>query len=159
MILVFWGNNHSIFLKFLFLIERSKLSSTSNIDYNENSKDAPSSQSSTLGFSIDSQDTAGKSSSKYILSQSKKPSGTTVDKSKDTTNGTDHIDSDKLVSKVNGNNDSSSLDSELEMGVQLKEMRMELERREAEVKDLQVFLAQSRLYCKCSRINCIRYTQ
>ena len=145
-----WGNNHSIFVKLLFLIDRSKLSSTSNIDYVENSKDAPSSQSSTLGFSIDSQDTACKSSSKYILSQSKKPSGTTLDKSKDTTNGTDHIDSDKLVSNINGNNDSASLDSGLEMGVQLKEMRMELERREAEVKDLQVFLEQSRLYCKCS---------
>ena len=127
------------------------MSSTSNTDYNENSKDAPSSQSSLLGFSIDSQDTTGKSSSKYILSQSKKPSGTTVDKSKDTTNGTD-MDSEKLVSKVNGNNDSSSLDSELEIGVQLKEMRMELERREAEVKDLQVFLAHIHLYCKTSNI-------
>ena len=128
------------------------MSSTSNIDYNENSKDAPSSQSSLLGFSIDSQDTTGKSSSKYILSQSKKPSGTTVDKSKDTTNGTDHVDGDKLVSKVNGNNDSASLDSELEISVQLKEMRMELERREAEVKDLQVFLAHIRLYCKTSNM-------
>merc|ERR1711997_154852 len=77
-------------------------------------------------------------SSKYILSQSKKPSGTTIDKPKDTTDPTEHTDSDKLVSSVNGNDQSSSIDSEIEIGVQLKEMRMELERREAEVKDLQM---------------------
>ena len=102
------------------------MSSTTNIDYNQNSKD------------VESQDATSKSSSKYILSQSKKPSGTTIDKPKDTTDRTEHTDSDKLVSSVNGNDNSSSIDSELEIGVQLKEMRMELERREAEVKDLQV---------------------
>ena len=103
------------------------MSSTTNIDYNPNSKDV-----------IESLDAPTKSSSKYILSQSKKPSGTTIDKPKDTTDGSDHSDSDKLVSSANGNDNSSSNDSELEIGVQLKEMRMELERREAEVKDLQV---------------------
>ena len=102
------------------------MSSTTNIDYNQNSKDV-----------IESLDAPTKSSSKYILSQSKKPSGTTIDKPKDTIDLTE-TDSDKLVSSVNGNDNSSSIDSELEIGVQLKEMRMELERREAEVKDLQV---------------------
>ena len=102
------------------------MSSTTNTDYNPNSKDV-----------IESLDAPTKSSSKYILSQSKKPSGTTIDKPKDTIDLTE-TDSDKLVSSVNGNDNSSSIDSELEIGVQLKEMRMELERREAEVKDLQV---------------------
>ena len=106
------------------------MSSTTNIDHNQNSKDVPS--------SIESQDAPSKSSSRYILSQSKKPSGTTTDEPKDTIDRTEHTDSDKLVSSVNGNDNSSSIDSELEIGVQLKEMRMELERREAEVKDLQV---------------------
>ena len=103
------------------------MSSTTNIDYNPNSKDV-----------IESLDAPTKSSSKYILSQSKKPSGTTIDKPKDTIDLTEHTDSDKLVSSVNGNDNSSSIDSELEIGVQLKEIRMDLERREAEVKDLQV---------------------
>ena len=128
------------------------MSSTTNIDYNQNSKDVPSSLSSDSGLIIEPQDASSKSSSKYILSQSKKPSGTLIDKFKDTTDRTEHTDGDSLVSKINGNGNSSSSDSELEIGVQLKEMRMELERREAEVKDLQVFLEQIRLYCRTSNI-------
>ena len=77
-----------------------------------------------------------KSSSKYILSQSKKPSGTTKSKDGEDTGNTNELENDD-----DGNdNEQTNLENKgaLELRVQVKEMRMELERRESELKDLQV---------------------
>ena len=83
----------------------------------------------------------GNTTSKFILSQSKKPSGSTIGKSKDIPDTTD--EADILSSKFDGNDNNNDTnittnESSLELNLQLKDMRMELERRESEVKDLQV---------------------
>ena len=88
---------------------------------------------------------SGKTSSKFILSQSKKPSGSAIGNKKETTDstGVKTYNIDNVASKSDKNdtnNESNNITNEtaLELTVQVKEMRMELERRESEVKDLQV---------------------
>ena len=88
---------------------------------------------------------SGKNSSKFVLSQSKKPSGSAIGNNKETTDctGVTTYDIDNVASKSDRkdtNNETNILTNEtaLELTVQVKEMRMELERRESEVKDLQV---------------------
>ena len=86
-------------------------------------------------------------SSKFILSQSKKPSGSTAVKPS-SGSGSDDVDEGDIASTAvtklkvdidgNGDGDKPLGESVLELRVQVKELRMELERREAESKDLQV---------------------
>ena len=88
---------------------------------------------------------SGSTSSRFILSQAKKPSGATTAKSNGTNdiNDVENYDGAKVASNMEGVNDSidadiTSNESDSELRVQLKELRMELERQEAEAKDLQV---------------------
>jgi hypothetical protein len=74
----------------------------------------------------------GSTSSKFILSQSKKPSGATIGISKDIPDATDEGNDNNTDSNITTNENA------LELTLQLKEMRMELERRESEVEDLHV---------------------
>ena len=107
---------------------RSKLGTSSNandsqtlISSNSLSTDSDSSLTSAHGLE--------KSSSKFILSQSKKPSGATKSN-----------DQEDIEDTNNSANDFESK-SALELKVQVKDMKIELERRETELKDLQVRLA------------------
>ena len=118
---------------------RSKLGTSSNandsktlISSNSLSPDSDSSLTSAHGLE--------KSSSKYILSQSKKPSGTTKSNDQEDiedTNNPENINNDGTNCKSNDFENKSAL----ELRVQVKDMKMELERRESELKDLQVRLA------------------
>ena len=113
---------------------RSKLTGAQNADTRQSSTDIPSMGSEAT----DSTSATQQSSSKYILSQAKKPSGATTVKS----NGSiDTDDGDKNeISRTQGvdHSDITSNENALELRVELKELQMELERREAEAKDLQV---------------------
>ena len=106
---------------------RSKLGTSSDandsqtlISSNSLSTDSDSSLTSAHGLE--------KSSSKFILSQSKKPSGATKSN-----------DQEDIEDTNNSANDFESK-SALELKVQVKDMKIELERRETELKDLQVRL-------------------
>ena len=113
------------------LFHRSKLGTSSNVNDPQNSTD-----SNSLSLDSDSSLTSAhgleKSSSKYILSQSKKPSGAA--KLNDHEDVADNIDNDGSSCKSNDIENKSAL----ELRVQVKDMKMELERRESELKDLQV---------------------
>ena len=91
------------------------------ISSNSLSTDSDSSLTSAHGLE--------KSSSKFILSQSKKPSGATK--------SNDQEDSEDANEPANNFESKSAL----ELKVQVKDMKIELERRETELKDLQVRLA------------------
>ena len=118
---------------------RSKLGTSSNandsqtlISSNSLSTDSDSSLTSAHGLE--------KSSSKFILSQSKKPSGATkLNNQEDIedTNNPANVNNDGTSSKSNDFENKSAL----ELRVQVKDMKMELERRETELKDLQVRMA------------------
>ena len=88
------------------------------ISSNSLSTDSDSSLTSAHGLE--------KSSSKFILSQSKKPSGAT--KSTD----------QEGIEDANYPSKDSDSKSALELKEQVKDMKIELERREIELKDLQV---------------------
>ena len=101
------------------------------ISSNSLSTDSDSSLTSAHGLE--------KSSSKFILSQSKKPSGATkLNNQEDIedTNNPANVNNDGTSSKSNEFENKSAL----ELRVQVKDMKMELERRETELKDLQVHL-------------------
>ena len=123
---------------------RSRLTVTANADSNQNSNNINSKglDSDSL-FGLNS---SGQTSLKHILSQSKKPAGAliTIEKGLNESTSLEVLGADKPLSNhiekdTPGDGHSSSKETSIELNVQLKEMRMELERRSEEVKDLQVF--------------------
>ena len=102
---------------------------SSNTNDVQNLSDSPESD-----CSLTSAHGLQKSSSKFVLSQSKKPSGAIKSKDQEDGNELEPFDNDSIKSNELENKDA------LELRLQVKEMRMEMERRETELKDLQVFI-------------------
>ena len=100
---------------------------SSNTNDVQNLSDSPESD-----CSLTSAHGLQKSSSKFVLSQSKKPSGAIKSKDQEDANELEAFDNDSIKSNELENKNA------LELRLQVKEMRMEMERRETELKDLQV---------------------